>query len=376
MPANRIKPTKPYPDFPLFAHATGRWAKKIRGRMVYFGPWNDPDGALEKYLADKDALHSGRRPEALTPETALTVEVLVNRFLNAKKSRVDTGELSPLTWDEYREAGELIARMFKKRTAVESLGPVDFARLRGRMAKDWGPHRLGKFIQIVRCFFKYAYDAGLLDKPVRFGPEFTRPSKKTLRVHRAQGGAKMFERDELKRMLDAAGVPLKAMILLGINCGFGNGDCGTLPMSALDLERGWVNYPRPKTGIARRCPLWLETIEAIKQALASRPSPRSTEFSGLVFLTLTGRSWAKKTDDNPVSKETRKLLDSLEINGHRNFYCLRHTFETIAGEAKDQIAVDHIMGHAREDMATVYRERISDERLTAVVNHVRAWLNP
>jgi integrase len=72
----------------------------------------------------------------------------------------------------------------------------------------------------------------------------------------------------------------------------------------------------------------------------------------------------------------RGLLDKLGINGKRNFYALRHTFETIGGEARDQVAVDHIMGHARDDMASVYRERVSDQRLKAVSDHVRAWLFP
>ena len=70
----------------------------------------------------------------------------------------------------------------------------------------------------------------------------------------------MFEPAELHTILESAGLQLRAMVLLGINCGFGNADCGQV--SKLDLSGGWVNFPRPKTGIPRRCPLWPETTEA------------------------------------------------------------------------------------------------------------------
>lgn len=84
------KPAKPYPDYPLFAHAAGVWPKKIRGKLYYFGPWDDPDGALTKYLEQKDALHAGRKPR---PDSeGLTVKALANDFLNHKKARLETGE--------------------------------------------------------------------------------------------------------------------------------------------------------------------------------------------------------------------------------------------------------------------------------------------
>jgi integrase len=168
------------------------------------------------------------------------------------------------------------------------------------------------------------------------------------------------------------------MVLLGINCGFGMADCGRLPLSAIDLERGWIDFPRPKTGIARRCALWPETVQAIREALARRRAPKDVADSGLAFLTAQGRPWHKEDASSPACYKVGQLLRALGINGRKGlgFYTLRHVFRTIADESKDQPAVDHIMGHARDDMASVYRERISDERLRAVADHVWRWLFP
>src|SRR5262249_49941906 len=131
----------------------------------------------------------------------------------------------------------------------------------------------------------------------------------------------------------------RTMFLLGINCGFGNTDVGRLPLSSLDLEAGWIDFPRPKTGIPRRCPLWPETLTALREALDKRPAPRHETDAEMVFITKYGTSWAKETCDNPVSKETAKLLAELKLaRKGLNFYALRHTFETIGGESRDQVA--------------------------------------
>lgn len=383
------RPKKPYPGFPLTPHPGGKWQKKIRGKIHYFGRWAESkkgewvrtkrDGwedALEAYKRVADDLHAGRTPRADTG--GVTVRDLCNSFDRAKQRKLDAGEITQRTYDDYVNTTDRIVAKFGKERLVEDLHPEDFAALRADMARTWGPVRLGNEIQRVRVVFKHGFDAGLIDRPMRFGPEFKKPSAKTLRKHRHQQGERMLEPGELRKLIEAAPDPLKAMILLGLNAGFGNHDIATLPMDAIDLSAGWVRYPRPKTGIPRRCPLWPETIEALRDALDSRPVPKHADAEGLVFVTLRGRQWLVRGIANPVSVACRNAMKAAGV--HRKgigFYTLRHIFRTVADETGDMPAVRMIMGHLDPNaIDDIYRERIDDSRLRKVTDHVRAWLFP
>jgi integrase len=358
----------------LTAHPVGQWCKKIRGKIYYFGPWDDWRAALDNYNRQRDDLHSGRTPR---PDAgAATVKDVVNAFLNFKNRKLESGELSPRTFHGYKEITDLLIKHLGKGRLVVDLQPADFSVLRRKVAKKWGVYGLSRFVQGVRSVFKYAFECQRIERPVHFGPDFARPTKKTMRLHRTKQGPKLFTAEEIRRLIDAAKTPVRAMILLGINAGFGNSDCANLPLRAVDLDNAFIDFPRPKTGIARRCPLWPETVAALRDALDKRPAPKNEEGASLVFLTRCGVSWAEDVGDSPLTGEMRKLLRRLGINGRRNFYVLRHTFRTVADESKDQPAVDHIMGHETPHLSAIYRETISDSRLRAVSDYVRAWLFP
>jgi hypothetical protein len=98
--------------------------------MHYFGPWDDPDGAREKYNAEKDSFHARRKPRP-DPE-AVMVKALANSYLNHKKALLDAGELSPHTWRNYEQAAALLVGHFGKFRVVNDLGPDDFAELHRR----------------------------------------------------------------------------------------------------------------------------------------------------------------------------------------------------------------------------------------------------
>jgi hypothetical protein len=193
------KPEKPYKDFPHFPHATRRWANKIRGKTHYFGPWDNWQGALNKFLEQRDDLMAGRTPRG--NRDGLTIRDLCNRFLTAKEIQRDAGDIVARTFLAYMTTCKLVISSFGKTRLVTDLASSDFEQLRSSMAKTRNPNSLGTDVSRVRVVFNYAYNAGLVEHPIRFGPVFKRPGMRVIRAHRQKQGQRMFEAEELRSVL-------------------------------------------------------------------------------------------------------------------------------------------------------------------------------
>ena len=392
------KPKPPYKGFPLSAHPAGVWCKRIKGKLYYFGGWSDPDAALKKYLRDRDNLQAGLVPRVVEPTTDTdqvghTVEHLCNTFLDAKFSRVESNELSLRSFNVYKAACNDLAKRLGKHRLLSDILPEDFEKLRSDLAAGCGLVTLANKIRLVRIVLNYAYDQELIEKPFRLKTVFAFPSKTTLRSEKNTKPLRLFSADEIRSVLGIAGVQLRAMTLLGLNCGFGQNDISSLPLSAINLDAGRIDFPRPKTAVQRTCMLWPETVTALRAAFEKRPAASDPQFAGLAFITKYGKPFVRSSENgiqiDSIALEFGKLLTTIGLKAKKtkttalkgkglNFYALRHTFETVASETVDQIAVDFIMGHAPRsgDMAAIYRQLIREHRLSKVTDYVRQWLWP
>jgi integrase len=367
-------PKKPFADFPLFAHASGQWAKKLNGRTHYFGVWADSQAALNKYKAEHIYRRNGQTP----PAAEVALADVLNAFRRSKLHALELGNLTQRSFDEYEGVCDVIAATINKDRPIATVGSDDLARLKtalgkGKQRKVVSPVSQKRLVGIARMVFNFANEEfePPLARPMRYKKALRLPPAKTIRKARNEVGERLFTADEIRSLLAIASPQVKAMIYLGINCGFGNGDCATLPIETVDIANGWHNYWRPKTQIARRCPLWPETSAALYSVIKGRRS-------GLIFITKYGNPWEGKGRAHPISYEFRKLVQKLGIHraGVTTFYTLRRTFETIAATVGDQVAVDFIMGHApaTNDMAAVYRQKTFDVQLRKVTDHVYGWL--
>jgi len=299
----------------------------------------------------------------------------------------EQGRITPRTEIDCIRVCNFLAKQLDKGRMVIDLGPRDFSKLldlmlaQRRKGKKKSLVVLGNEITRIKSVFHFAVKQGLLMRLPSFGIEFCKPPASSIEKQTAakveDEGERTFTREEIVAMLDAATQPLKSMILLAVNCGLGNSDIGQLRLPCINLETGWLIYPRPKNQKPRKCKLWGETVEALQEWLAIRPEPKNPEHGKLVYITKYGLPWHKDTaGGNPLSHEMQKLLNELDVNHHRNFYNLRATYRTEAGRCCDQEALFYTMGHSLPGMAKHYVKHIHDDRLAKVAETVHEWLFP
>ena len=376
-----LKPTKP-DGCPLTPSGGGSWIKKISGRIYTFGPWHDLEGALKRYYANIDFIRENGYQPDVSDLNQITVRELANRYLAAQNERADAleGADEKITDRHYNDCFETCTRFVEvvgKFRVVANLKPSDFQKAYKVFASKSdnsvaSPSTIAGHIRRTVAMLNWAYDSILIDHPVRTGKQFKVPTKTTFRKYREKQPDKIFSADEIHGMISLAPVTIRAAILLGINCGFGNTDVGCLPIDLYLNRRGnWLIYPRKKTGVFRKLPLWPETITAIDKMLSRRVDPRTEKAAKSLFLTTYGNQFGKTT----ISTEIQKLKEKLSIKRRGcGFLSLRHCVETFGG--KDQTAINVLMGHVDPHISAEYRElkHFPNDRLLKVASNVRKWL--
>jgi len=371
-PKGEGKPAKPRPDFPLSPHPCGQWVKRIHGKLWHFGPWRDPEGALAEYRRQRDAITGGGEASG----GSLTVARLCDHFLHSRKQLLERGDLAAKTWNDYLVEAKALAAFFGPARTVESLTPRDFARYRESFPKTWGAVRTNNAIVRVNAIINYAWKEGHVKTPIQTGVAFRRVSQKRLRIERSAKPVKFFEAAEVRAMLDIASTQMRAMILLGINAGYGNADCARLTRDM--IAGGWLESHRHKTGIWRAAKLWPETIEAIDTVVAKSRKQVPAEYADLVFLTRHRKPWwvDGKSGDAITGQFTKLRTAAGVFRKGVGFYSLRHVTQTIGEQAavRDGVAIKILMGHVDSSISAEYRENYDREPIRIICEHLRSWL--
>lgn len=356
----RKNPIDPIERFPLKPRADGRFQKRIRNRLYYFGFDGNRTEALREYDRAKHDLYAGRAPHVPADDDVTTLKDLGRMFLDDRWAEVRAGRLDKDWYAQHERALERFAAFVGPGRSVGDLRPEDFS--------GYGRHLSGKLKMSGNTFnrerssvvalFNWAKENGKIERPIVMGRGFRRIPKGTIR---AKKRFRLIEPKKLTALLAAAGPQMRAMILLGINGGFGAEECGKLKWSTLSrvkLEAGPVRLifdHRAKTNIVRECPLWSQTVAALARLRRSRSD------DPFVFRTKYGNPWTTES----VAHAFAKLK-----SGH-TFYDLRRTFLTYANETGDTDATKRIAGRKLPDMQDTYVQMLVLARMVKVVEHVR-----
>ena len=355
--------------FPLTLHKTGQFCKKIKGKLYYFG--TDKKAALSRYLEQAAYLHAGKRPTPKNTGHNLSIKTLCNLYLDNQESRSAIGEIKLRHLYDQTSLLRDFVRFMSPNRSVSDISTIDIQNYRKKLINTGkSANTINNRIAAIKAMYNWAVDNEIIDHCPKLNAVKKITIKKTERP--------TFTEHQIQTLLEVANSQMRAMIWLGLNCGFGCTDCAELKWKDVDLNNGRVRFPRGKTGIERNLPLWPETIQALKEI------PNRGE---LIFYTRSGNPWVrairnkdetgneKYTKDDAVTKQFSKLMKRAGIKREKGvgFYTLRRTAATLTARSGDPFAVQRLLGHADLKMATTYVQDVS-EQTDRAINNTRKFI--
>jgi hypothetical protein len=420
-------------DFPLGVASNGQYCKRYGGKRHHFGSVNRGwRAALAKFQRDWPYILLGKPVPESAEAAAATLDYLANKFVENELGRYKRGEITAGTFLEVKNTLDLVLAHFAKDRSATTLLPDDFAQLRHALSRKWAKDDAGNWHALkdipvgvdyhkrriihTRAMFKYSVANEYLAKLPRYGESFKLPPlsllRKARRTRAREHGPKRFPKEQCPLIFHACGSPLDAMFLLSVLCGYNEIDCAYLPTKAVNLDKGFIDFDRVKTGVYRRVAIHPALADAFRRAAANRPDPapgtennivyqedgcEPVRVKDLFFLTKFGMPWSftsvAEKDGVPqtiqhkggIGKEFDRVLAALsrkypkgigEMQFKRkgiSFGTGRHTFESnakrIAFIAKDENIIDFIMGHSSGAMSQWY-DHPPDDDLKAVADAV------
>lgn len=304
------------------------------------------------------------RGEVVEKQTVLansrtTLAELCDLYLTHCWQRVTTGsprKMSRRTYDDILRTLAKFAHVVGQHQLAVNAGPAWFTKFNARIAKRSVTTRNRTYIY-VSSFFAWAGPGrngmGFYKEPIRFGADFIRPSQSAMRLARAKYSVLITPEQYRSAMAAVEPCPLLyAVGLLALNCAFLPIDLIQIPFSALKLDEARHDFPRGKTGIARDCALWPETVDALRNYLHHRNG--STDPEDCVFVGEDGKAFgaerkaagpAKAADHgNAIAKYWSKIT-GIPLKS------LRTTLRTHLAGSRDLHAVNRIMGHQSKNDA-------------------------
>lgn len=377
--STKVKPEKPE-NSPLYAHNNGQWAATVRGQTVYFGPWDDHTSALAEY--HEMSRHVGRGGDPFAPTT---VGALLQLFLSEQKGRHKEGKIRTRTLNDLLRHCPVFETHFGKHTRIQALTLKAMKDFRESLndGVNGSLNAIGVSIRVrlLRQMLKWAEEKKYIDRAL-WRESVTMPTARQVRDAKEVTASKTMPLATGQALLQCENPMMKVAHYFGANCAFEPHDCGEVKWRHLEIGHvSWLNFPRPKTGCPRRCPLWPETVEAIKAWKSVRPKGNDE----LVLVSRNGSPVAGTGSASTrvgginassiVSRQTDRQLRALALKEPGVCYMgWRHVAQTI-GETASPLGTKGIMGHvpAKSDMSSEYRVDIAPEILFSVVKVLREY---